>query len=122
MRKIHALLILSVLFSAMACGTDKPNVEEFLPGRWTVVEATRNDRPTTTLGDLFFEFAPDGRINTNINGATETMRFTLDDNIIQQRQGSLDADFKVEAISDREMTMTTTLFSADFKMRLVKTE
>lgn len=114
--------MLSALLYASACGTDKPNVEELLPGRWTVAEASRAGRPTTTLADLFFEFAPDGRVNTNMNGSTETMRFTLVDNIIQQRQGTLDADYKVETMSDKEMVITTTLYDADFKIRLVKAE
>ncbi|MBX2928751.1 MAG: hypothetical protein KF852_13025 [Saprospiraceae bacterium] len=122
MRKIHAFLVFSALLYASACGTDKPNVEELLPGRWTVADATRDNRPTTTLTGLFFEFAPDGRVNTNINNSTETMRFTVVDNIIQQRQGTLDADYKVETMSDKEMVVTTRLYDVDFKIRLVKAE
>lgn len=122
MRKIHALFVLSALLYTSACGTDKPNVEELLPGRWIVAEAARDSRPTTTLSDLFFEFAPDGRVNTNINNRTETMRFTVVDNIIQQRQGSLDADYKVETMTDKEMVITTRLYDVDFKIRLVKAE
>lgn len=114
MRKWHAFVVLSALLSLLAC-SGKPDIQEVLPGgRWVVASATRDGKPTGTLTDLYFEFHANDSLVTNITGVPGEMRWYVQDEVIQQRKGSFDADYRVQKITADEMEVSTTLNGSEF--------
>lgn len=113
--------ILLVLVSTWsACRQDQDNTAERIVGRWELREATRDGKPTESLEALYFEFLPDGKMNTNMAGVPETAAYTVAKNTIQQRQSRIEADYIIEELGDSIMVLSASIRDYNFRFRLGK--
>ncbi|MEL7118950.1 MAG: hypothetical protein AAFO07_05900 [Bacteroidota bacterium] len=113
-------LLTVLLFLLSYCDNSTPSEVESneLIGRWDIIEATRNGRPTESLAELYFEFLADGSMRTNLVGADEVATFTVNGDEIQQRESRMDVNYEIEQLSDSLLTLTTELRNHDFRFRL----
>lgn len=121
------LLTTLILFSCTvcfftSCGDDNAITTADLTGRWDIQEATRDGAPTSTMEGMYFIFAEDGQLLTNMTGAEEVYSYELDDNTIFQRDGAIEADYAIESLLEEELILTTTLRKKQFRMILHKAE
>ncbi len=117
---IISLLALTTVFQA--CGpeeTSETSPDRIL-GRWELSNATRNGRPTESLTDLYFEFFLDGKMTTNIGGATENASYALLDNEIRQSDSQFDVTYEIQDLTDSVMVLATELRGYSFRFRLAK--
>ncbi len=109
------------LFIASGCKKDAVDDTKLLLGRWDIIEAKRGGQVTESLDQLFFEFFQDGKMRTNILGATENADFSMENMIIKQRKSQLEIDYKVDSLTDSVLTMSATINRYNFQFRLGKT-
>jgi len=109
------------LFFASGCNEDKVDDSGKLLGRWDIIEASRGGQATESLDQLFFEFFQDGKMRTNILGATEDAVYSMENMIIKQRESQLEIDYTVDSLTDSVLTMYTTINRFNFRFRLGKT-
>ena len=112
--------ILLVLLTQLACTSDENTNADQLLGRWEIYEATRNGRPTESLAELFFEFAPEGKMRTNITGAATDASYQLSKNQILQRDSDIDIDYNIEQMQDSTLIISTELRGYAFRFILNK--
>lgn len=117
------ILLLALSTVLQYCGTEEasdtsPNE---LLGRWELTNATRNGRPTESLTDLYFEFFLDGKMTTNIGGATESASYTLKDGEIRQTDSQFDVTYEIRDLQDSVLVLATELRGYSFQFRLAKT-
>lgn len=112
------LLVLVATWSA--CRQDQDHTAERIIGRWELREATRDGKPTESLEALYFEFLPDGKMNTNMAGVPETAAYTVAKNTIQQRQSRIEADYTIEDLGDSTMVLSAIIRDYNFRFRLGK--
>jgi hypothetical protein len=117
---MRTTIVLIVLVSAFSCKKEADDKSELILGRWDIVEASRNGRPTESLADLYFEFFQDGNMRTNLTGSTATAAYQIDKNLIKQRNSQVDADYKIESLSDSTLILTTELRGFSFRFVLGK--
>ncbi|MEL7222096.1 MAG: hypothetical protein AAGJ93_12305 [Bacteroidota bacterium] len=121
MKFLSNLLSFSLVFLSLAiisCEDDNATQESDLFGKWNITQAFRDNKPTTTMDEMYFEFAEEGILKTNMTGEVEAYQFEVDDEQISQRAGSIDADYKIESRLDNKLTLTTTLGGKSFRMTL----
>lgn len=111
-------LVLIFSFVLSSCGDDNSVMLTELAGRWEISEASRDGKPTDTMEGMFFEFSEDGQLTTNMTGATESYRYELDGDQIEQREGTIETDYTVESLLNQELILTTTLRGKQFRMVL----
>lgn len=111
------------IFLLLASGCQNEVVDDSgkLLGRWDIIEAKRGGQVTESLDQLFFEFFQDGKMRTNILGATEDATYMMENMIIKQRESQLEIDYKVDSLTDSVLTMSTTINRYNFQFRLGKT-
>lgn len=109
------------LLFASGCKNDTVDDTKNLLGRWDIIEAKRGGQVTESLDQLFFEFFQDGKMRTNILGATENADYSMENMTIKQRKSQLEIDYKVDSLSDSVLEMSTTINRYEFKFRLGKT-
>ncbi len=103
----------SVLFS---CENEKIIKPEFLLGKWTVIEATRNNKVTNTLDGAFFFF--DQKIlTTNFQGFENQAEYVLENNHLKLTKG-LDYTFQLEKSDLKFLIMTTKIQNTSFMFKL----
>ena len=111
------LLLLFVLSSLICIGCkSEPKIEESaILGKWIVVEAERNAKPTLTLKDAFFEFRENGELITNILGQDHNYPFQLKQGIIYQHDIQNTA-YEIAFISTDSLHLKTEIrnFQFDF--------
>lgn len=112
--------VLLLVFSA--CGEDNIIENSELEGRWEITEGSRDGEITTTMEGMYFLFTPEGQLRTNMMGAEETFTYELDGDQLTQREGSIDADYKIESYEAGQMVWTTELRKKQFRMVLEKKE
>lgn len=117
-KSIFTFLAITLFF---ACGSEEadPQATQIL-GRWEIEEASRNGRITESLAELYYEFDADGKITTNLTGATETGTYTLEEGKLLQRNTKIDADYTLDSLSDSSLIMSTRLRNSTFKFRLIR--
>lgn len=121
-----SLWISSVVLAALAvvltgaCKSEPDDTAQLLTGRWELIEATRDGQPSETLQDLYFEFLPDGQLNTNIAGGPESALYELDKKTVRQRQSRIEADYTIEEISDSLLVLSAKIRDYAFRFRLAK--
>ncbi|MEM1321808.1 MAG: hypothetical protein AAGG75_16230 [Bacteroidota bacterium] len=129
------LLCLFTCLLCLSCGNggDAPNNTEettatvpqisdaAIQGRWNVVQASRNDKPTETLEGAFFDFKSGGRMLTNILGEEQEMDYQLNENVINQ-SGSQQLKYTIERHTGNAMTLTMTMVGFNFRFDLQKAE
>lgn len=113
-----ALTLTSFFFGG--CKGEPDNTAQLLEGRWELVEATRDGQPSETLQDLYFEFLPDGQLNTNIAGGPESALYELDKKTIRQRQSRIEADYTIEEISAQTLVISANIRDYAFRFKLAK--
>jgi len=120
--KIHQAILFICLFCVIACTEtpQKENTQEYLIGRWDIQEASRNDRPTESLDQLYFEFFEDGSMNSNLTGSTQESKYTLEGMLVKQTGSPMDSDYAIEEISDSTLTMNTNIRGQIFRFRFLK--
>lgn len=90
-----------------------------LDGKWLVHKASRDGKLTQTLKDGFFEFkSPDVLIN-NLNRKEEVYKYTLNENIIEQR-GKLNADYEVLKLVSDTLVLGTIIKDYKFAFLLLR--
>ncbi len=101
------------------CGeAPPPDTRSQLFGRWVLDRAYRNGQPTESLDELYFEFLPSGRMNTNLTGEPQEASYDLEEEVIRQREGSLDANYTIEEIGDTVLVLSTSLRNFSFRFHL----
>lgn len=94
---------------------------ELITGRWELSQAFRNERPTESLDNLYMEFLSSGQLKTNLMGTDEVFEYQyLKGEIIQNSSNFEPLIYKIEAISDSNLILTTSL--KNFKFRFVMTK
>lgn len=117
----RTLFVAIGLIALAACqDTQETSRQEYLLGRWELQQAFRNGQVTESLQELYFEFFQDGKMSTNILGASETATYELQENELRQRDSQMDIDYQIEELSDSLLVLTTNLRSYDFRFRLHK--
>ncbi|MGB3548492.1 MAG: hypothetical protein WBA17_16080 [Saprospiraceae bacterium] len=112
---------LLVLLLTAACVTDRSKGEdELLIGRWELVRAERNNAPTESLDNLFFEFLPEQQLRTNFTlTSTESMgTYTFSGDILEQTTPDLTADLTVKELTDSTLFLETRLRGTFFQLYL----
>ena len=96
------LLFFVLFFALTACTDDAPPVEDAsLEGRWELVRASRNNRPTTTLDSLYYIFSPDGVLETNLLGDAQQGRYVArDDGFIETAGVRVPMTYEVRELTD----------------------
>lgn len=123
MKSIRLFLCLGSLLLWSACTDDNAvDTEQLLQGRWELVEAKRNNRPTESLTELYFLFQNDGTVETNLSGAVESGAYRLDDQTIEQRNTSMDTDYLIQSLTDSLLVLRTRLSNQNFEFSLRKAE
>jgi hypothetical protein len=95
-----------------------------LTGRWELVKAWRNHRPTETLTDTYYEFLENGTMKTNLtfNSGNGAYPFVVSGSKIIQKSKPDEVVFKVEEFSDTLLTLSMVLKKYPFKIVLRKVE
>ncbi|MBL7793341.1 MAG: lipocalin family protein [Saprospiraceae bacterium] len=118
---IRRLWLPFLLFAAfISCKRDPGPTADQLVGRWELQSATRDGRPTESLEELYYEFLPDGTLRTNMSGAPETATYAVEKNILQQRQGRIEADYTIEELSDSVLILSANIRSFAFQFKLAR--
>lgn len=105
-----------------ACGNDGDFQLSDLTGRWDIREAYRDGKATDTMIGMYYEFSEDGKLKTNMTGADEEYQFELSGDEIRQREGTIETDYKIESLLDKELIITTTLQGKYFRIVLDQSE
>ena len=112
------LLLVSGFF--LTCGDDDSTKEADLLGRWNITEAIRDNKPTTTMDGMYFEFAEGGQLQTNMTGEAEAYQYEVDDEQILQRGGTIETDYIIETRLDNQLVLTTMLGGKPFRITLAR--
>lgn len=116
------IMLLTLSLVIQACGpeeTSETSPDQIL-GRWELTNATRNGRPTESLADLYFEFFLDGKMTTNLGGATESASYAIYDNEIRQSDSQFDVIYEIQGLNDSILVLATELRGYSFRFRLNK--
>lgn len=113
-----SLILLSLTFTN--CEDDNATQESDLLGMWNITTAARDNKPTTTMDGMYFEFAEGGTLTTNMSGEPEKYQFEVNDEQISQRGGTIDADYQIISRLENELILTTTLGNKPFKITLAR--
>ncbi|RME97148.1 MAG: hypothetical protein D6772_10835 [Bacteroidetes bacterium] len=118
------LRLFAALFLGMsllvACEDDQSDDMANLLGRWEVITAYRDKAPTESLSGLYYDFAANGQLRTNMTGTDELYTYRLDDDKLEQRAGALDADYHIELLKSDTLILSTELRRKQFRIILRK--
>lgn len=121
-------LIGLILFAA--CDPEPPkqerNYAEEIQGHWEVFEAIRNEKPTTTLEDAYFDFETDGNAILNLMGADQKAKYEVAAKSIKITGTQMDGDYKIESLSGDTLVLSTSQKFNEIPFRfifnMIKTE
>lgn len=120
-RLIASTLLLSLVSISFNACKNEPKIEqEDLLGRWELREGFRNEQKSEDLAGLFFEFFGDGKMLTNMSGATAEAQYELKKQTLLQRGGDMDADYQITTLNDSSLVLMTTLRDVNFRFVLGK--
>ncbi len=107
---------------AIGCQPDKPKATlDNVNGTWTVVAATRNERPTQLLNGTFFAFDTNGAVRSNLpltetaGDWTAAFNFTNDSTL---RFGTPPLDYTLKSWSDSTLELEFTTRGLPFRLQL----
>lgn len=120
LRSVLILVIALVGLGTNSCSEEDQTTRDQLIGRWELVEASRNGKPTQSLDGLYFVFEAEGEMETNLNMQAERGEFELADDNIRQIGTSIEPNYRIESISDSTMRLYTRLRNVQFRFDLVK--
>lgn len=121
MKILSNTIIIILLLAISACSGENAadSTENKILGRWEIQEASRNGRITESLAQLYYDFAVDGKMQTNLSGATESGTYEISDQKLLQKDMQINAEYNIESLSDTLLILTTKLRNSDFKFVLV---
>lgn len=121
MRKPLALLTLLTVASAACTDDDAAAVRASESGRWEVVRAIRNHRPTGLLDAAYLRFDTAAhRVTTNITGEELELPYALADDgrRIMTSGSAVLKEFEVAALTDTTMVLQSEMMSVPFTLHL----
>lgn len=114
------LLSIGLMLLTVSCGEEPQNIQELLPGRWELQQATRNGEPTRSLAELYYEFDAQGTMLTNLPVAQGESTYQISGQSIEQNhQGNIIA-YTVTAITDSTLVLQTELRNTPFQFNLMR--
>jgi hypothetical protein len=95
----------------------------WLIGEWQLVQAFRNERVTESLDNLYMEFLTTGQVKTNILGMDELYEYQYQGGeITQNAPGIGQIVYKITAMTDTTLELTTSLKNFNFRFLMKKGE
>lgn len=117
---ILAIVFCSIFCFFNACKPDNTAKEEQLLGRWELLKASRNGKEIETLAELFFEFSPEGKMRTNINGAEEETSFTWSGDKLIQQSAAREITYSIADLEPSKMILLTDIQGFSFRFVMEK--
>lgn len=114
-----AAFFVGVLFVSSCATTETKTLEQSdILGKWTLKEASRGGKPTSTLQNIYFEFMEDGQAKTNFNIETkdQTLSYELKEGTISLKGES---NMNIEASKDLDENLTLDAKLANYKFKLI---
>ena len=107
----------------ISCKTDNINeiTRNSLVGEWSVLDALRNGRRTTTLKDGFMRFKKEGRLVTNILGRETTSNYLVEGSTISS-DGDFEYSFEIEKLSGDTLLLSGKMKAFEMVFYLMKQE
>jgi hypothetical protein len=111
-----------MLMAFVACKNDSKdtNYGELILGRWEIVEAMRNGRPTETLTGAFMEFLPKGRMISNIGGMQGESDYAIEGAVLSSKSERLPLDFNILYMGDSSLVLKFVLREIPFQISLAR--
>jgi len=120
-RLLQTTLLLAIIGPlCTSCESEPENAEEYLFGRWEIVNATRDGQVAQTLSDLFYVFNPDGTMRTNLPLGKAESEFQIEGSTIEQDLGEKTVTYQIESINDSLMTLSTEMRNTQFRFNFRK--
>lgn len=112
------MLCIGLMLLMTSCAEEPQNIQELLPGRWELQQATRNGEPTRSLADLYYEFDADGTMRTNLPVAKGESAYQISGQSIEQNQDGNIIAYSVASITDSTLVLQTELRNTPFQFNL----
>lgn len=120
---LSLLAFLSICPSFLSCnggGESSHPTSAALTGRWELTRAYRNQKPTETLAGTYFDFLPDGNMQTNLPvGAESPTPFSLEKEILHQKSQP-PLQYTVAELTDSTLKLSTQLRGFQFDLHFIK--
>ncbi len=122
LRNPSFVLIAVATIVAIGCQPDKPKATlDNVTGAWTVVAATRNERPTQLLNGTFFAFDAAGQVRSNLPLTENAGDWTANFNFANDstlRFGTPPLDYTLKSWSDSTLELEFTTRGLPFRLML----
>lgn len=122
LKRIAPTLLLSValMLLVFSCGEEPQNIQELLPGRWELKQATRNGELTRSLAGLYYEFDSAGTMQTNLPVAKGESTYQISGQSIEQNQDGNVIVYNIASITDSTLVLQTELRDTPFQFDLIR--
>lgn len=128
--KLSILYLISI-FLVFSCKSDPATIDENLSevGNWSIIASTRNNKPTSTLKDGYFDFGEGNVMKTNILGGEADFDYSRDGNVINQKlgpelQSAMGVDhinYIIEKLSSDTLILKSKIRNYNFEFLGIKT-
>jgi len=112
-----------MFFVFMSSCKDQPTKSidpDLLSGKWLIVNAKRNAKPTTTLNEAYFIFGEDNNMVTNFTGQDISASYqVISDIITHSGNGHDDQNYKILSLSRDSLILSTQIMKHDFEFFLL---
>ena len=116
---VLAFLVTFFLFSS--CKEDTLGSKVDIKGRWEVYNALRNNQPTSTLQNAYFEFVNDSVMKTNILGSEIESAYEFGPQKKSIRQyGNPLIEYQIREISEDSMKLSAKIREYSFQFFLAR--
>ena len=120
-RFFQFVILIFGLSCFVACSNDEVQDTELILGRWDLQEGLRDGQPTESLDELYFEFFEEGKMRSNITGATVDGSYEINGDQLEQRGGPMEVDYTIQALNDTMLLLTAKIHNRDFKLQFART-
>jgi len=121
-KNFTSVILIFGLFTVLACTPNSINYQDQIVGNWEVEAAFRNEKPTATLENAFFNFQDDGKMKFNLDGLPREGQYELKGKKIVVEGSKMDTEYKIENLTDSTMTISGIIRGLNFTFNLTKTE
>ena len=92
-----------------------------LPGKWFIVNAKRNAKPTTTLNEAYFVFNNNSTMYTNFMGEEMEGAYQIEGNVISQETPTHEGDlsYKILSLSKDSLILSSEIMDHKFEFYLL---
>jgi hypothetical protein len=115
--RISNIILLVAISGLFACTNDTP---VSIVGKWELVEGFRSGKKTESLADTYFKFSPNGEMETNLGGSTETVNYQLEGRTISQDSERFPVAYSIDEIADSTLVLSMEMKNIPFKFVLRK--